>query len=685
MFFFTKLKQSLLKHQHASLKKKYLAVFSLALFSVFFYPHIVHANPVEDAFVLVLQGILKLDGVLLSSAKTIFDWIIVPDDMTAVMNNAVVYEMWRFVRDFFNTMLIMVLLFSAFATVFQASTGYHYKKVLLNLVLMALLVNFSYPISRFIIDASNIFMYGFLNQLGGEGSFWSIVEKSGILNITTNGGSANASIYYLISAVIFTFMFAITMLTIAVLLVIRTVALTIFIIFSPIAFLGSTQPGTDLANVASSWWKEFMKYCFAGPIMIFMLVLANKMMIAISTASRGLGTIAQLQAKDADLSNNISAICFFILPLVILWIGIEKAQSSGIAGAGMVVGAGTKAMKWAGKNLTGYRLAKYGATAGIKKLDRKTIGVGGAIAAWKMRSKEKHEDETATQTAKWRDYMGRAFDKVKKDPSFYRDVDDANKTAKFKKEQDLYSTDASKVMAGIKQLEGNTDTESGQRVKAYYQTLAEQKDNNEWGNTYAGGFDPVKTKDSIAAQLRTNLKNEDDVVDTMHDLQDTNLMNGLYSMAIMTTKDPTTGKERLTTDAEQIDLSYKKMRQVDYQKMMIAFHRNSATTEDKNGKITGLSAFGIKALEFIESQDAKFAERWRGENKEAILEAIRVEDAKTPGSKALETKFSTLMAALEGSEEDVKEARVAKSAKRKAAAGAGTSGGGTPPPPPPHP
>ncbi len=292
----------------------------------------------------ILRLILKLDGALLYSADNLFKWIIVPSHMTAVMDNPTVYTMWRFVRDFFNTTLIMILLFSAFATIFQASTNYNYKKVLINLIIMALLVNFSYPIARFIIDMSNIFMYGFLNQLGGDGSFWNIVEKSGILGIINGAEGKTADSYFLLAAVIFTFMFAITMLTIAVLLVIRTIALTIFIIFSPIAFLGSTLPGTDLANAASGWWKEFMKYCFAGPIMIFMLVLANRMMIAVADSAGGL----KLSADGGTLSSSVSSISFFVLPLVILWIGIERAQSSGIAGASMVVGQGTKMMKWVG-------------------------------------------------------------------------------------------------------------------------------------------------------------------------------------------------------------------------------------------------------------------------------------------------------------------------------------------------
>lgn len=430
MPFFAKVKQKIFKYEFSRFQKKILAVFSVVGLFVFFFPHTAAAAEFIDGswtIAPILKIMLKIDSVLLSVAETIFSWIVVPNNMTAVMNNSAVYTMWRFVRDFFNTTLIMILLFSAFATVFGASTGYHYKKVLLNLVIMALLVNFSYPIARFIIDVSNVFMYGFLNQLGGSGSFMSIINASHVKDIITSGQNMpKPDISYLFAAVIFTFMFAITLVTIAILLVVRTVALTVFIIFSPIAFLGTTQPGTDLASAASGWWKEFMKYCFAGPIMVFMLVLANQMMIGISSAANGLGTIAKLQANDAALSGLISSISFFSIPLVILWIGIEKAQKSGIAGSEMVVGQGMKLMSWTGKTLSGYRAGRWVATkavpavtkAGLEKFDETYLMPHGLsptafIEGWKQRAKSNRADALNPATGNWHDKFNKWLEGTK--------------------------------------------------------------------------------------------------------------------------------------------------------------------------------------------------------------------------------------------------------------------------------
>lgn len=350
MPFFKKLKQKIAQQKITRFQEKSLVIFSLVFLFAFFTPHIVSANVGEDIVSFVLKTMLKLCGLILSVAETLFAWIIVPDNMTAVIDNEIIYATWRVVRDFFNIAFILVLLFSAFATIFQASSNYNYKKVLLNLVIMALLVNFSYPIARFLIDVSNVIMYGILNGLGGSNSFMEIIRLSGLAKIF--GAIEDTDLSYLLMLVIFTFIFAITLLVIAVLLVIRTITLALYVIFSPIAFIGSILPGTALASASSDWWKDFIKQCFAGPTIVFMLFISTKMVTAITLAGGKMQIIAteQAGASTSTVSNIITTCSFFALPIIILWLGIIEAQKSGIAGAKEVVGYGTKAIKW-GQNV----------------------------------------------------------------------------------------------------------------------------------------------------------------------------------------------------------------------------------------------------------------------------------------------------------------------------------------------
>jgi hypothetical protein len=295
-------------------------------------------------FLYVLQFITGL----LSIATTIFTWVIQPESMTAVMSNPTVYEIWSLIRDTLNICFIMMLLFSAFCTVFQVEK-FSYRKILLHLVLMALLVNFSFPIVRFIIDLSNVLMFYFLNSLpnfNASESFTTIADSAKLQTILTAGSDTTA----IISAVIFTFILAVTLLIIAVLLLIRTIVLTLLIIFSPIAFTGSIVP--SLSEHAHKWWTQLFNNAFFGPIMIFMLYIAIRMMQAIKLQGGVMEKIANNQTKDSTF---VAAVSFYALPIIILWLGIGMAQSMGAVGAGAVVGQGKKFMGWAGRNLGGAR------------------------------------------------------------------------------------------------------------------------------------------------------------------------------------------------------------------------------------------------------------------------------------------------------------------------------------------
>jgi ABC-type multidrug transport system fused ATPase/permease subunit len=253
----------------------------------------------------------------------------------------------------------MAILFSAFCTIFQIQK-YSYKNMLITIIVMALLVNFSFPIARVIIDISNVLMYSFVQGLGitsGTGGFTGqILTKSGLDTLVSGITSvANASPVFLIALVIFLFIFGMTLLIIAVLFVIRLVALAILIIFSPIAFVGPTLP--FLSKYSGEWWDNLFKYCFFGPIMVFMLYVSLKMMTAISSMGGAMQTTAG-QTGEAATTKLVGSIAFFSIPIVILWFGMAVAQKMSIAGAGALVDGASKFGKGAGKKLSGYNATK---------------------------------------------------------------------------------------------------------------------------------------------------------------------------------------------------------------------------------------------------------------------------------------------------------------------------------------
>ncbi len=303
-------------------------------------------HPVDTTLSCLL---LPASGALVSLAVTLFSWAIDPAKMKAVIDSESVFLAWKTVRDFLNIAFILFLLFSAFCTIFQVSK-YSYKNILLNLVLMALLVNFSFPIARFIIDVSNVLMYTMLNGLfpGGAGNLLAgnFADLSQIANVIK---PANAGLVQIVMAVIFLFILGVTFLVMALLFVIRIIALAILIIFSPIAFTGSIIPG--LQDKASSWWTHLFNYSFFGPIMIFMIYIAFSLANATSVElGKDIATIASKNSNDPGW---LASLCKFIIPIIILWIGMGIAKSmSGEAGSA-VIGFAENKLKGMGKWASG--------------------------------------------------------------------------------------------------------------------------------------------------------------------------------------------------------------------------------------------------------------------------------------------------------------------------------------------
>lgn len=335
--------------------------------------------------------ILPLMGKLISLAVKFFTWAIEPTSTRNILSSTSLYLAWKNVRDFLNIAFILFLLFSAFCTIFQISK-FSYKSTLLNLILMALLVNFSYPISRFIIDVSNVMMYTLLSGLFEGNSIDTLIkiaQETRVKEITT-AANGNKDTVELIFIIIFLFIFAVTILIMAVLFVIRTIFLSILIIFSPVAFTGSIIPG--LREQASKWWSQLFNQSFFGPAMVFMLYIAVTLMGGIS---------AEMQSKITE-TNFISDLCIFMPPIIILWVGMITAKQMGAVGANSVVGFAEGKLKGMGKWMI--KAPFKGAWWGFKK-----TGVpGGAKQRWDKFKKDGFfgSDAVAAREARRADFFG---------------------------------------------------------------------------------------------------------------------------------------------------------------------------------------------------------------------------------------------------------------------------------------
>src|SRR3989344_7300907 len=88
-------------------------------------------------------------------------------------------EAWKIVRDFSNIFFILILLYVAIKMTLGLG-GAEIKKMIVNVVIVALLINFSMFFTKIVIDSSNILALIFYNKIAVEG------EDGGATNYERN-------------------------------------------------------------------------------------------------------------------------------------------------------------------------------------------------------------------------------------------------------------------------------------------------------------------------------------------------------------------------------------------------------------------------------------------------------------------------------------------------------------------
>jgi len=175
----------------------------ILIFSIlgFAFPMIAKANILADALGSIGKDILLS---LMSSIQTVLNWllkasaIILEGVLDIGFNPSIVRVAqigWTTTRDFANMFFILFMIIIAFATILRTEQ-YGAKKLLPKVILIALLINFSFVICSVIIDFSNIsakfFIEGIKNNLSGKkegiitATFSDSLNMTGALTTYTN-------------------------------------------------------------------------------------------------------------------------------------------------------------------------------------------------------------------------------------------------------------------------------------------------------------------------------------------------------------------------------------------------------------------------------------------------------------------------------------------------------------------
>jgi len=205
--------------------------------------------------------------------------------------NKAVEDMWVLARDFSNIFFIFILLYAAIGTVLQLG-GIDAKKIITNVIIIAIIINFSAVITRSVFDVSNIATITFYDLIVGEGDNKNIANKftanvgineiekinigspdssSKLPSYPDHGSTENNYVKEMVKNIGMTIFYVMTIFVLFItsgMFLIRGIIIVVLIISSPFAFMGYVIPFLK-SNITNRWWQQLKAQALFAPIFMF--------------------------------------------------------------------------------------------------------------------------------------------------------------------------------------------------------------------------------------------------------------------------------------------------------------------------------------------------------------------------------------------------------------------------------
>ncbi len=320
---------------------------------------------VQSAMKILGNTILMIFGWVLGLVGLIFNFIIdktIVNLKTTIDSLGVITDIWKVIRDFINLFFIFSLLYAAVGTILGLDKV-DWKKTVGNLVLAALLINFSLFITKAALDLSNIVTIGFYSQLPGVGA--GAINPGSIATGTSGAGGISNSIMqslkletifkpnytnnlqrdignsdaavgtfaYILSTVMGSIFICVTIVVMVAacwLFLKRFIDIIFLMIRSPIAFAGFVLPQLD--EYQKNWWKELQANVIFPPVYMAMMWITFKIL-----QSPGFQTVAPgvdgFSGLFSTLSGTTVNIAFrFIVVIAMMVYALKSAGKVGVEG-----------------------------------------------------------------------------------------------------------------------------------------------------------------------------------------------------------------------------------------------------------------------------------------------------------------------------------------------------------------
>jgi hypothetical protein len=322
--------------------------------------------------------------------------------------SGVIAKGWTIARDLANMAFVFILIYLAFLLILN-SEGVGVARQIATIVAVALLINFSFFLSRAVIDVSNIFAHTFYDNIvaqksptsdsftvsglkvaGGQAAavgfttdIISISEKvmTGInpqallSNTNFRQGIQNKDSSFINNlAVLLTLFFifgviniimAFIFLTAAFQFLTRIVALWFAIILSPLAFISLIMPKGKGEHMWGEWTNLLIKNAFFAPAFLFVIFVIIKMLdgglisgnIASfigNAASQGTGVRSFLNLIVGVILRLAVVVGLFIAALKVgTYIGVQGGKGAQSLAGKIAIGGNARMLGWVGRNTAG--------------------------------------------------------------------------------------------------------------------------------------------------------------------------------------------------------------------------------------------------------------------------------------------------------------------------------------------
>lgn len=343
-------------------------------------------------FVYLSYFLYILSAGILALAGYIFDAVLTLSIDRTFINKDFVGSTWIILRDFSNMAFIFVLLYTGIQTMLGMG---NWRKTVIQVIVIALLINFSLFFTKVVIDAGNILAVGIYEAMGTvkidkthtKPAVGGIVERdlSSVLTAkfgpqtilkevgkTTNSPFLVFAVFMLGGVV--NILAAWAFFRVALMFIGRIIGFWFLMIVSPFAFISTTFPK---GNVFQKWLDNLLGLSFVAPVFLFFLYLIMQVLTTGNiTSTLGKPSASSLAEFSFDVIFVPVIMVIFIYMALDKAVSVSKDMAGGFGKLGSDMGGAIMGAAAAGAAVTG-----VGAVSALSSVGGKFAGRGGVLGA----------------------------------------------------------------------------------------------------------------------------------------------------------------------------------------------------------------------------------------------------------------------------------------------------------------